>query len=103
MLFRSIDGESSRAAQQHDAANASVRVRFFFADGVERTDCEKNANAKYVDQAAAKLSKRGYQRPDPEASTSEEVTSQTGSCTVEQISTMAKAGLSAEQIKAACR
>ena len=98
-----IDGEASRGTGHRNNANASVRVRFFFADGVERTNCKKNADARYVAQAAAKLSKKGYQQPDPAASASEEVTSQVGSCTVEQISTMAKAGLSADQIKAACR
>ena len=42
-----IDGESSQAAGQYDVANASLRVRFFFADGVERTDCEKKANTRF--------------------------------------------------------
>ncbi len=97
-----IKNQDSEAAQQDDTANASVRVRFYFEDGEERLDCKRNASEKYIGQAAIKLEKKGYQPPDP-ASIVAEATAETGTCTVEQISAMAKAGLSAEQIKAACQ
>ena len=98
--------QESEAAQQDDAANATLRVQFFFDDGEGRIDCEKNANPEYVGQARTKLAKRGYQpppRPDPEEQDPPaEDTGDDWSCTVEQIATMAKAGFSDQQIKAAC-
>ena len=96
--------QESQAAQEHDTANASVQVQFFLADGEGRIECSKKASQEYIDQAAQKLSKRDYQPPDPSvagAGTGDEA-QQSGTCTVEQITAMVKAGLSEEQIKAAC-
>ena len=70
-------------------------MRFYFEDGQERLDCRRKASEKYIEQAAIKLEKKGYQRPDP-ASIVAEARAETGSCTVEQISAMAKAGQKAE-------
>ncbi len=96
--------QESQAAQEDITANASIRARFFFEDGEERNDCKKKASEKYIEQAAVKLEAMGYQRPDPAVSTSAEATADdTGSCAVDQISAMVKAGLSDEQIKAACK
>ena len=98
-----IMDQESEAGGQHDSPNASIRVRCFFEDGEERIDCKKKASEKYIEQAAIKLKKEGYQRPDPAASTPAESTAEIESCTVEQISAMVKAGLSTEQVKAACK
>ncbi len=98
--------QESEAAQHDDSANASVRARFSFEDGEGRIGCEKNASAEYVEQARAKLAKRGVQPPErPEPSVQDGAAEAEGdawSCTVEQISTMVRAGFSDQQIKAAC-
>ncbi len=102
--FKIIDQESN-AAQQYESANASVRVQFFQEDAEGRIGCEKNASREYIEQASAKLAKRGY-RPPPEPASDgpapDEGDREARSCTVEQISAMVKAGFSDEQIKAAC-
>jgi hypothetical protein len=105
--FAILDQESN-AAQEYESANASVRVRFFHEDGDERIECTKNASPEYVQQAKAKLAKRGYQPPsaaadpvgDPDVEDSRDTAE--WSCTVEQITAMVKAGFSDGQIKAAC-
>ncbi len=102
--FRILDQESN-AHQQYEDANASVRVQFFFDDDEGRIGCDKNASYEYIEQARAKLAKRGYQ--PPEKPVAEEAVADgsgkgTRTCTVEQITTMVKAGFSDEQIKAAC-
>ncbi len=61
--FRILDQESE-AIQEDDAANASVRVRFFFADGDERAECEAKASPEYIGQARDKLTRMGYRPPD---------------------------------------
>ena len=101
--FKILDQESN-AAQEHDSANASARVQFYQADADERISCEKNASSEYIEQARAKLAKKGYQPPpSPAAAESRaEEGDGTASCTVEQITAMARAGLSDEQIRAAC-
>ena len=103
--FKILDQESN-ASQRYDSANASIRVQFFFEDGEERIDCEKNASREYINQASAKLAKRGYEPPErPDPATPAPATAEDGakpSCTVEQITAMVKAGFSDEQIKAAC-
>ena len=106
--FRILDQESN-ASQQYESANASVRVQFFFDDDEGRIGCDKNASYEYVEQARAKLAKRGYQPPEKTVTSdvAEEAVADgsgqgTRTCTVEQITTMAKAGFSDEQIKAAC-
>lgn len=102
--FKILDQESN-ASQQHESANASARVQFFQVDAEGRIDCERNSDPEYVEQARAKLAKKGYE-PPPEPEIDEAANGDEGggerSCTVEQISAMVKAGFSDEQIKAAC-
>lgn len=108
--------EESEAMQEDDAANATVRVKFFQEDADNRTGCERSADPQYVAEAREKLARRGYTPPPPAAGlhsgTAATVTPQTGSnegpgsptgsCSLEQIAAMARAGLSDEQIRAAC-
>lgn len=106
-------GQESEAVQQDDRANATLRVRFFLAEADERIDCEVNADPGYVREAGEKLRKRGYTRPNrpspvESAAEGQNVTAGgsgtgTGSCTIEQITAMARTGLSDERIRAACR
>lgn len=97
--FKILDQESE-ATQEHESANASIRAQFYFADGEGRIGCEKNASAEYVAQARDKLARQGYRAPQPPAAPPTPAAVRT--CTVEQITAMVKAGLSDEQIKAAC-
>ncbi len=61
-------------------------------------------------EARNKLAKVGYRPPDPEEmeamgaveASGESVGTPTGSCTIEQIVAVVKAGLTVKQIKAAC-
>jgi len=101
--FKIVDQESN-AGQQYESANASIRVRLFLADDEERIECENSASSTYVEQAGEKLSRMGYQPPDPDALAQESAESEgdTGDCTVAQITAMVKAELSEEQIQAAC-
>jgi hypothetical protein len=101
--FAILDQESA-AAQEYEAANASVRVQFYDEDAEGRMGCEQNASAEYVAQAHEKLARQGYRRPEPapEAERPSSTKQGTRSCTVDQITAMVKAGLSDEQIKAAC-
>ena len=103
--FKILEQES-QAGQQHDAANASVQVQYFHATGEGRLECKKNSDPEYIEEARKKLARKGYEptapaagqlptAPAPDASGSE-------SCTVEQIVAMVNAGLTEEQIKAAC-
>ena len=94
--------QESEADQLDDDANASARVQFFRDDGEGRIDCERNADAQYVDQSTAKLAKIGYQPPPEGSAPSGNGRAAARSCTVEQISAMVKAGFSDDQIKAAC-
>lgn len=103
-----IVDQESEAAQEDDAANASVRVKYSMSPGEDRLDCSMNAEHEYVGQAGAKLLAQGYRPPDREAmaaaapSSADEGGTPTGSCSIEQIVAMVKAGLEVEQIKAAC-
>lgn len=110
--YQVLDQESA-AAQEYESANATVRVRFHLADGSDRIDCAVTADPQYVDEARAKLRSQGYAPPDrtaaPEADASagapeapEPEGRVPGSCTIEQIAAMARAGLTDEQIRAAC-
>lgn len=95
--------QESAAAQEDESANASVQVKLFFEDGEDRMECEKRASREYVAQAREKLAARGYRKPAPaELGGEPAIESANGSCTIEQIAAMAKAGLSDAQIKAAC-
>ena len=102
--------QESQAGQQYESANASIRVKLFLDGGEDRLDCEKNANPEHIKEARNKLARVGYRPPDPEKIQAMEATegreesagTPTGSCTIEQIVAMVKAGLTVEQIKAAC-
>ena len=71
--------QESEALQEDDAANASIRVRFFLEDGEERIECGRNASDRYIEQAAVRLQKRRYRHPAPAASISAAATAKTGS------------------------
>ncbi|MEZ5332514.1 MAG: hypothetical protein R2991_10785 [Thermoanaerobaculia bacterium] len=93
--------QESEAAQEDDSANASARVQFHFGAGPGRIECQPTADPEYVADAREKLAHMGYQAPDPEA-TAAAMAGQSSSCTLEQIAAMARAGLTDEQIQAAC-
>ena len=101
----SILDQESQASQEYESANATVRVKFFFADGDDRIDCASGANPEYIDEAGVKLAKQGYVTPQPPAAAAASPAG-AGSCgdgcSLEQIAAMARAGLTDDQIKAAC-
>jgi hypothetical protein len=100
--------QESQAGSEYEVANASIRVRFSQVGGGDRLECERSAESQYVDEASTKLAKMGYQPPAPSlppvagppADNSGEAP--VGSCTIEQIVAMVRAGLDVDQIKAAC-
>jgi hypothetical protein len=95
--------QESQAGQEYEVANASLQVRYFFSDGKDRLDCRTGSSAEYIAQAREKLAARAYQPPTPpEEGTEAGEDPATGTCTIEQISAMVKAGLGEDQIKAAC-
>lgn len=101
--------QESQAAQEEDAANASVQVRFFHEAGEDRLDCSKKADPDYVREAEQKLAKKGYvpfEAPQQVAADEGSVESPespcASACTLEQIAAMARSGLADEQIRAAC-
>lgn len=102
----SILDEESGAAQEGQAGNASVRAKFFLSGGDDRIECRRNANKEYIQQARQKLERQGYEPPDPGAVTATGTEPSNGtlpkSCTLEQIATMARAGLTDDQIRKAC-
>lgn len=98
-----IQEQESEANQTDDAANATLRVKYFMGPGEDRLDCEKNADHEYIGQAGAKLLAMGYRPPDPkEMAAPEPGGTSTGTCSIEQIVAMVHAGLKVDQIKAAC-
>ena len=110
--YQVLDQESS-AAQQYEAANATLTLRFFLEDGKDRIACQASADPDYVQEAREKLQKMGYQPPAPEppgsdAGAPEAKAAAGGSrpcpegCTLEQIAAMARAGFSDERIRVAC-
>lgn len=101
--------QESETGQSDDAANASIRAQFFFEDGEERVECERNSDPQYIHQANQKLAKQGYQPPDREAlpakaseASAGETSLDGASCSLEQVAAMARAGLTDEQIRGAC-
>lgn len=94
-------GQASNAAGFFQDANATLTVAFFQRDGKDRIECEMKATDKYVAQASKKLDKRGYKGPTKVAD-SDETHAGENQCSVEQITAMVQAGLSGEQIEAAC-
>ena len=106
--FKILDQESE-TGQADDSANASIRAQFYFEDGEERVGCERNSDPSYIEQAGEKLARQGYRPPEMnrESSGASESASggvkvEDGSCTIEQVAAMARAGLTDEQILAAC-
>ena len=98
-----ILGQESETGQRDDSANASIRAQFFLDDGDGRVECERNASSEYIEQARQKLAKDGYQPPERGPVAPAADTPASGdACSIEQIAAMARAGLSDEQIKAAC-
>ena len=107
-----ILSEESDAGQQHESANATVRVRFFQASADDRIGCERSSDPQYVAEARAKLQKQGYTppavpqpaaEPAPSPASAGEAGTSLGTCTLEQIAAMARAGLSDDKIRAACQ
>lgn len=108
-----VRDQESQASQPYRAANATVTVRFFQQDGEDRIACEPGSDPEYVEDARAKLQEMGYEPPDrgeaneaarsaAEAQSREPSASCPDGCTIEQIPAMARAGLTDEQIRAAC-
>lgn len=97
-----IQEQESETGQQDDVANATVRAQFFPRDGERRVECERNSSAEYIEQARDKLAKLGYKGPPPATEVSAGAAAGGEPCSVVQIAAMARAGLSDEQIKAAC-
>ncbi len=98
--MRILDQESN-ASGNYQSANATLTVKFFVETGQDRVDCKPKASEKYIEQAKKKLGKKGYTGPMAVENDSDE-TEGNNHCTVEQITAMVKAGLSDEQINAAC-
>lgn len=101
--------QDSEANQADDAANASIRAQFFLTDGQGRVECGRNAEQEYINEASQKLAKSGYSPPDKNAvaapqSAAGDAGSPLGdlSCSLQQITAMARSGLTDEQILAAC-
>lgn len=101
--------QESQAYQEGESANATIRVQFHLVDAEERLDCKKNASAEYIAEARGKLAKQGYRPPEAETErppsppdAGETAKAEQERCTIEQIVAMVKAGLTVEQIKAAC-
>jgi len=94
-------GQESNAPGYYQSANATLTVKFFQNPGEDRIACDLKATGEYVKQAKNKLKKRGYEGPviAEEPTESEKAENQ---CTIEQISAMARAGMTEDQIKAAC-
>ena len=99
-----IMDQESHAGGGFQDPNATVTLKFFHNGAEDRVECEGNASAEYIKQAKKKLTKRGYEGPigfvEPEDPNSTMI--KDSHCSVEQITAMANAGLTVEQIKAAC-
>jgi len=94
-------GQESNAPGYYQSANATLTVRFFQDVGEDRIACDLKATNEYVKQAKAKLKKRGYKGPTLVEESAESQKAEIH-CTVEQIAAMVKAGMTENQIKAAC-
>jgi len=98
--MRILDQETTSAGY-YQSANATLTVKLFLETGEGRVDCHPKASDEYIQQAKKKLKKKGYEGPIEVLGDEEEAETE-NQCTVEQITAMVKAGLSDEQIKAAC-
>lgn len=97
-----IIDQESQTWQHEEAANASIRVRFFLEGGEERIDCRTTASERFIEQARVKLVKKGYGPPVAPEDTSVEAIEGYGTCSLDQVSVMERIGLSDRQIDAAC-
>jgi len=88
-------------SDKHGVANATVTVQFFQEDGEGRVACNVKASQDYITEAAKKLDKLGYKGPTT-VEAPDESQANGNNCTVEQITAMVKAGLTDDQIRAAC-
>jgi hypothetical protein len=88
-------------SDKQGVANATVTVQFFQEDGEGRVACDVKASQEYITEAAKKLDKQGYKGPTT-VEASDESQKTDNICTVEQITTMAKIGITDSQIEAAC-
>jgi len=93
--------QQSTAGSDYEEPNATVQVQFLQRGGEGLIKCDLKATQKYIDEAKKKLGKRGYKGPVAPTEAAE-APSGRGACTIAQIMTMTKSGLSEEQIKAAC-
>ena len=99
--------EQSEAAQEDDSANATLRVKYFRSNADDRTGCRRGSDPVYIEEARQELARMGYRPPPPEAGGEEPAATAadctpTGTCSLEQIAAMARAGLTDEQIRGAC-
>ncbi len=94
-------GQASNAPGFFQDANATLTMEFFQRDGENRIECEMKATDKYIAQASKKLDKRGYRGPT-NVEDSDGIEVGENHCSIEQITALVKAGLSDEQIEAAC-
>ncbi len=93
--------QESNAGSDYESPNATIRAQFYFsASGEGVVKCDVKASDKYVEQAKKKLDRRGYKAPV--AAAAPEPVAEGATCSIQQIMTMTKAGLTDEQIKAAC-
>lgn len=95
-----LDQETTSAGY-YQSANATLTVKLFMETGEGRVECQTKASDEYIQQAKKKLKKKGYEGPIEFVNDGDDVETE-NQCTVEQITAMVKAGLSDEQIKAAC-
>ena len=94
--------QESNAGSDYESPNATIRAQFYFsASGEGVVKCEVKASDRYIEQAKKKLDRRGYKAPVAAAAATEPVEGG-ATCSIQQIMTMTKAGLTDEQIKAAC-
>jgi hypothetical protein len=99
--YMELFGQESNASGYYQSANATLTVKFFHQEGRERIACRPKASDEYIKQAKNKLKKKGYEGP---RAVDEPVETKSGDkeCSVEQIAAMVKAGMTEDQIKAAC-
>lgn len=103
--YMEVMEQESHAGGGWEAPNATVTVKLYHERGDDRIACEMKSSREYIAQAKKKLDKRGYEgpvQPHPSAAPQPDPETTENFCTVEQIAAMVKAGLTEDQIKAAC-
>ena len=99
--YMELFGQESNAPGYYRSANATLTVKFFHLEGRERIACRPKATDEYIKQAKNKLKKKGYEGPRA-VDEPVETKSADQECSIEQIAAMATAGMTEDQIKAAC-